>query len=181
MNLLAEDKHAEKEDPENSHGVPVPRGAIDDDLTQFNAAQKHERRYCCRQSRHADQQMQTMGAGDEVKEMAAGVGGKEHPLIDELFPGHPLSSEKQATQKDRRGQPGGRATDGRPAKAQPFFHHVDFLEEVPAADFHGEAAQQNQSSVDPEDGGYGDRSPVNNPLIGGSEMAGALAGEKGAH
>jgi hypothetical protein len=35
---LAEDKHAEEEDPKDAHGVPVPGGAVDHYLSQFDAA-----------------------------------------------------------------------------------------------------------------------------------------------
>jgi hypothetical protein len=38
MDLLAEDKQAEEEDPEDAHGVPVPGGAVDHYLSQFDAA-----------------------------------------------------------------------------------------------------------------------------------------------
>src|ERR1700760_3354907 len=37
---LAENKHAEEEDPKNSHGVPVPGSTVNHYLSQFDAAQE---------------------------------------------------------------------------------------------------------------------------------------------
>ena len=46
MDLLAEDKHAEQEEPKDTHGVPVPGSSVNYHLSQFDAAQKDKRQHC---------------------------------------------------------------------------------------------------------------------------------------
>ncbi len=45
--LLAEDQQAEKEEPEDPHGVPIPGGAVHHHLPELNAAQEDQRRDGC--------------------------------------------------------------------------------------------------------------------------------------
>ncbi len=45
-------------------------------------------------ARHANQQMQAVGSGDQVEKVAAGVGGEEDALIDQLLPGDPLAAQE---------------------------------------------------------------------------------------
>src|SRR5580704_17789667 len=52
------------------------------------------------------------------------------------------------------------------------------MKKMPAAYLHGEAAQQNQRGIDPQDGRQRDGTPIKNPGIGSSEMAAALASKK---
>ena len=95
---LAEDKHPEEKDPEDPHGMPVPGGAVDDHLSQLDAAQEDERQHRAGQSGHANQKMETVGSGDQVEKVAARIGGEEDALIHQLLPGDPLAAEKQATE-----------------------------------------------------------------------------------
>src|SRR5450631_4221509 len=111
--------------------------------------------------------------------MAAWVGGEEDALRHQLFPGDPLAGEKEATQEHSCGQPGSSAADGGTAQTQPLLHDVDLPEKVSAADFHGQAAEQDEGSVDPQNRRDRDRVPVDDPGVVGGEMAAALAGEKG--
>ena len=54
-----------------------------------------------RQRQHADKQVESVGAGDQIEKVAAGVGGKEDALRDQLLPGNPLAGQKQSAQHDR--------------------------------------------------------------------------------
>src|ERR1700677_5227520 len=92
--LLAKDQHAKEEDPEDAHGVPVPGGTVHHHLAQLDTAQKDERQHRTRQRQHADEQVETMSAGDQIEKVATGGGGKENVLFDQLFPGNPLAGQK---------------------------------------------------------------------------------------
>ena len=61
--LLEVDEEDEKEDPEEAHGVPVPRSAVDGDLTQlyaFEAEHGDERED---EGGDADEQVDAVGSG----------------------------------------------------------------------------------------------------------------------
>src|ERR1700744_2769837 len=108
---LAEDEHAEKEDPEDAHGVPIPGSTVDYDLSQLDTTEEDQGQHRAAESGDAKQQVQTVGSGDEVEEVATRVGGKEDALRHQLFPRNPLPGEKQCAQKDSCGQPGSGAAD----------------------------------------------------------------------
>src|SRR5580698_8661888 len=92
--LLEEDEKAEEEDPEDTHGVPVPCGAVDEDLPQLQAVEQEEGSERAGEREDAEDEVGAVRPGDEVEEVAAGVGGKEEALGSEVVPGHPLPDEE---------------------------------------------------------------------------------------
>src|ERR1700691_264234 len=52
---------------------------------------------------------------------------------------------------------------------------------MPAADFHGQAAEHDQRGVDPQNGRQRDRAPVKNPVVVDGEMTATLTGKKSTH
>src|ERR1700733_12469475 len=94
IRLLEEDKQSEEEDPEDAHGVPVPGGAVDEDLAQLHAVEHGKGGERGNQREDAEHEVGAMRAGDEVEEVAARVRGKEEALGSEVIPGHPLTDEE---------------------------------------------------------------------------------------
>ena len=80
----------------------------------------------------AEHEVGAVRAGDEVEEVAAGVGGKEEALGGEVIPGHPLPDEEGDAEGDGGDEPGCGAAGGGTAHAEPLFHHIEFVEELAA-------------------------------------------------
>ena len=90
----------------------------------------------------AEDEVGAVRSGDEVEEVAAGIGGEEEALGGEVFPGHPLPDEKDNAEGDGGGEPGRGSARGGTAHAEPLFHHIDFVEELAAGHFHGDAERR---------------------------------------
>jgi hypothetical protein len=93
---------------------------------------------------------------------------------------NPLAAEEGTAEHDGGDEPGCGAADSGAAEAEPLFHDVDFVEELAARDFDGERGEQEDSSVDPEDRGYGERVPVGDDVVSGRDVHRALAHEERA-
>ena len=93
--LLEECEEGEEEEPEQAHGVPVPGGAIDQDLAVFELARDVEAGEGGDEGGDAEEEMDRVDAGDQVEEVAALVGFEEDVLDCELTPGDPLACEKE--------------------------------------------------------------------------------------
>lgn len=74
---MEEGKKGKKEDPEEAHGMPVPGGAIDDDLPGFELARCVETNKGTDERCDAEKEMDGVGVGDEEEKVATGVGTKE--------------------------------------------------------------------------------------------------------
>ena len=178
---LEEDEEGEEKYPEHAHGVPVPSGAVHDDLAEFDAAQDEHGGERSGESDDAKQQMESVDAGDEVEEVAARVRRVVvEALLDELLPGDPLAGEEERAEDKGGDQPRSSALDGGTAEAEPLVHDVDFPEKLAAGHLHGEAAEDENGGVDPENGRDGERVPVGDVVLAGVEVAGTLAHEEGA-
>src|ERR1700761_1240077 len=90
IRLLEEDKQAEEEDPEDAHGVPVPGGAVDEDLAQLHAVEHGKGGESSDQREDAEHEVGAMRSSDEVEEVTARVRGEEEDLGGEGISGHPL-------------------------------------------------------------------------------------------
>src|ERR1700679_2647489 len=178
--LLEEDKQAEEEDPEDAHGVPVPGGAVDEDLPQLQAVEKEERGKRPGEREDAEDEVGAVRSGDEVEEVAAGVGGEEEALGSEVVPGHPLPDEKGDAEGDGGGQPRCGAASRGTAHAKPLFHYIDFAEELAAGHFHGDAGEDKDGGVEVEDGRDLQRVPVHDVGAVAIKVAGGLAEEEGS-
>src|SRR5262249_14325765 len=127
------------------------------------------------------EQVGAVDSGDEVEEVAAGVRRVEvEALLNELLPGDPLSGEEERPQDKGCDHPRRGALDGGTPEAKPLVHDVDFAEELAAGYRHGEAAEDEDGGVDPEDGRNGQGVPVGDVVLAGVEVAGALTHEEGA-
>ena len=177
--LLEEDKQAEEEDPEDAHGVPVPGGAVDEDLPQLQAMEQEERGERGGEREDAEDKVSAMRPGDEVEEVAAGIGGEEEALGGEVIPGHPLADEEGDAERDGGGEPGRGAARGGPAHAEPLFHHIEFVEELAARHLHGDAGEDEDGGVEIEDGRNQQRMPIHDVGAVAVEVAGGLAEEEG--
>src|SRR5690348_7855671 len=122
-----------------------------------------------------------MCAGDEVEEVAAGIGGEEKSLRSEIFPCHPLADEKCDAERDGGGEPRSGATRGRTSHAEPFFHHVDFVKELAARHLHGDGGEDEDGGVEVEDGRDIESLPVENVGAMTVEVSGGLTEEKGRY
>src|SRR5580698_4052175 len=178
--LLEEDEEDEKEDPEQAHGMPVPGGAVDGDLAHLDALEAEHGDEGKDEGTDAQQQVDAVGSGDQIEEVAVGIGGEEESLLGELLPGDPLADEEEAAEDDGGDEPGCGAADGGAAEAEPLFHDVDFAEEMAAAHLHGEGGEQEDGGVDPEDRGRREKMPVGDDVVGGIDVDGALADEESA-
>jgi len=92
---LEEDEEGEEEDPEETHGVPVPGGAIDEDLPGFKLARLVEADERNGESCDAEEEVDSVGVGDEEEEVAAGIGAEEDVFRGELAPADPLTGEEE--------------------------------------------------------------------------------------
>ena len=92
---LEEGQEGEEEEPEDTHGVPVPGDAIDQNLTGFELAGDVETNEGGDERCDAEEQMDGVDAGDQVEEVAALVGAEENPLDSQLPPCGPLTGEKE--------------------------------------------------------------------------------------
>src|ERR1035438_2816645 len=104
--LLEEDEEDKEEEPEEAHGVPVPGGAVDGDLTHLDALEAKHGDQREDQRGDAEQQVGAVGPGDEIEEVSVGIGGEEESLPGELPPGDPLAAEEGAAEHDGGNQPG---------------------------------------------------------------------------
>ncbi len=77
---LEEDEEYEEEDPEDAHGMPVPGGTVDEDLTGFELAGDVETGEGGDKGGDADEEMESVDSGDEVEEVAALAGFEEDVL-----------------------------------------------------------------------------------------------------
>ena len=80
--------------------MPVPDGGIDEDLAGGEGAGELEGCESDDEGDDAEDEMHGMGDGDEVEEVAAGVGAKEDVLGGELVPGDPLAGEEEDTERE---------------------------------------------------------------------------------
>src|ERR1700683_1200516 len=79
------------------------------------------------------------------------------------------------------GERGGGGGAGGGGGGEPFFHDVDFAEEMAAGHFDGEGGEEEDGSVDPEDGRRGEKMPVGDDIVGGVDVDRALPDEEGAN
>ena len=73
----------------------------------------------------AEEEMDGVGDGDEVEEVAAGVGAEVDVLGGELVPGGPLAGEEEQAEGEGGGEPDGGAAGDGSAEAEPLVHGVD--------------------------------------------------------
>jgi hypothetical protein len=93
--LLEEGQEQEEEDPENTHGVPVPGDAVDQDLAGLELAGYVQTGECGDERDDAEEEMDGVYAGDQVEEVTALVGAEEDVLGGELTPADPLTGEEE--------------------------------------------------------------------------------------
>jgi hypothetical protein len=77
---LAVFEEEEEEDPEEAHDVPVPDGGVYQDLAGGEGVGELEGCERGNQAYDAEEEMDGVGDGDEVEEVAAGVGAEEDVL-----------------------------------------------------------------------------------------------------
>ena len=77
---MEEGEESEEEDPEDAHGVPVPGGAVDQDLAVFELARDIEASEGGDKGGDPEEEVDGVNASDEVEEMAALVSFEEDVL-----------------------------------------------------------------------------------------------------
>jgi hypothetical protein len=65
-----------QENPENSHGVPVPGRAIDHNLPHFHAPQQEQRAKRDHKRKNAEDKVDSMDRRNQIEEVAV-LGGRE--------------------------------------------------------------------------------------------------------
>ena len=178
--LLEEGEEGEEEEPEDAHAMPVPGGAVDEDLTVFHELGGVEAVERGEQGTDAEEEVDGVGVGDEEEEVGGGIGLEEDMLEGELLPGNGLSGEEDEAEDDGGGEPGHGAAGGRAAQAEPLFHDVGLVEHAAACDLHGGGGDDDDGSVEPEDGGDGGGEPLVDVGVVGVEVTGGLGDEEGA-
>src|SRR5271168_5223877 len=118
--------------------------------------------------------MEGVRPGDQVEEIAVGVGRVEEAFGGELLPCHPLSSDEEDAEDGGGNQPRSRAPDSRLAEAKPLLHDVDFTKELTPGHLDSEAAEQQDRSVEPQNRRYRQRMPVGDVVAGAVDVAGGL-------
>jgi len=177
---LAVLEEEEEEDPEDTHNVPVPDGGIDEDLTSGERAGELEEQESCDEADDSQEQMDGMGNGDEVEEMAAGIGAEEDLLRGELIPGGPLASEEEASEKKREREPEGGALRDGTSYAEPLIHGILFTEHGLTGDLGGNGTEKEDGGIEPEDGGNGGGEPLVDEVAIGVEVAAGFGDEEDA-
>ncbi len=74
--------------------MPVPRRAIDRDLAVFDALEGVERQQREADGEQPNDEVERVGPGDHVKEVAVWVGRIEETLCIKLLPGDPLAGDE---------------------------------------------------------------------------------------
>src|SRR5579875_797133 len=115
-------------------------------MKQEEAAERRSER------KNAEDKVGAVRAGDEVEEVAAGVGGEEEALRGEVFPGHPLADEEGDAERDGGGEPRCGATGGWASHAEPLLHNIELMKELAARHLHGDAGEDEDGGVEVEDG-----------------------------
>jgi hypothetical protein len=161
--------------------VPVPCGAVDDDLAGFEVPGDVEAGEGSDKYGDAQEEVGAVDPGDEVEEVTALVCTEEDVLGGELAPGDPLAGEEGEPEGDGRGEPwDGAAGDGF-ADAKPLVHDVIFAEHLAAGEFHGDGADDEDGGVEPEDAGYCGGCPLVDVAIVGVDVSGRLIDEEGGN
>src|ERR1700683_64702 len=94
--LLEEDEEDEKEESEQDTGMQGPGGAVAGDLAHFDALETKHGDESEDEGADAEQEVDAVGSGDEIEEVAVGIGGEEEALLGELLPCDPLADEEEA-------------------------------------------------------------------------------------
>ena len=68
--LLEEGQQDEEEDPEESHGMPVPGAAVDDDLSRLEQARGVEGTEGDDEGTDAEKKVGGVGVGDQIEKVA---------------------------------------------------------------------------------------------------------------
>ena len=172
---MAEGEDGEEDEPGEAHGVPVPGGRVDGDLAQLDALEAAEGHKANEEREQAENQVGGVQTGDEVEEVA----GRGCEAAESESLGGELASRRRhwPARKSSRGRgwrrPGQGAADGGATEAEPFLEHIDFVEDVAAREFHGEAAEQEYGGVEEEDGRQQDGAPVADLFVGPRVEVGA--------
>ena len=74
---MEEGKKGKEEYPEEAHGVPVPSGAIDEDLPGLKLARGVEAEKSTGERCNAEEKVDGVGVGDQEEKVAAGIGAEE--------------------------------------------------------------------------------------------------------
>ena len=83
----AEGEQGEEAEPEGGHGVPVPRGAVDQYLTVFDALECDETDNGSGQAKNTRDEMDGVGPSEDVKGVASIAAGLEAESLErELMP-----------------------------------------------------------------------------------------------
>jgi len=118
--------------------------------------------------------MDGVGVGDQVEEVAAGIGGEEDVLQAELPPRFGLADEEDQPEYGGGGEPGKSAAGDRLAETKPLVHDVVFAEHGAAGDLHGYGADEKHGGIEPEDGRNGRWQPLIDVAVVGINVTGAL-------
>src|SRR5258708_8570392 len=86
-------------------------------------------------------------------------------LRRELFPGDHLPDEEHGSQRQRCSDPRKGAAQSGTAQAEPLLQHVDLTKNVASAELHRQAAQNQQSGVEIDNGRHLDGMPVPDELV----------------
>jgi hypothetical protein len=160
--------------------VPVPGGAVDEDLAVFELARDVEASEGGEKGGDSEEEVNGVNASDEVEEMAALVGLEEDVLAGQLAPRYPLTCEEEYAESDGCRKPGKSAAGDWFAEAKPLVHYVGFAEHVAAGELDGAGAKEEDDGVEPQDGRNGGGEPLVDVMVVGVEVAGGLIDEEGA-
>ena len=93
---LEKSQQGKQENPEHSHRVPVPHGAIHDDLAILNLMGVAQAKQRSDKGADTEYEMDTVDACNQEEEMAADIGGHHYALEVKLVPCEPLGQREIA-------------------------------------------------------------------------------------